>query len=54
MEGWGCFNGLRVLKEGWRQLLTIDALFLPPRVASVSFCMKSEPTQSLWVLWRLE
>lgn len=30
MEGWGCFDGLGVLKEGRRQLLTIDSLSLFP------------------------
>lgn len=36
------------------QLLTKDALFSPPRVASFSFYMTSEPMQSLWVVWQLE
>lgn len=44
----------RVLKEGGRQQLTIDALLSLPRVASISFCMTSEPMQSLWVVWQLE
>ena len=37
MEGLGCFKGLRVLRKGGGQVLTIDALFPSPRVASVSF-----------------
>lgn len=56
MEGWGCFNGLGVLKEGGRQLLTRDALslFPLPRAASISFGITSEPMQSLWVVQWLE
>lgn len=42
------------LNEGGGQLLTTDGLFLPLRVASISFCMASEPMHSLWAVWQPE